>query len=57
MSEEEPYYDVTSSSTAVEEQKRQFEQLRQLQADAELARRLQEEVSVSHDLPSFSGTL
>lgn len=37
------YYD-TSSSTAVEEQQKQFEQLRQMQEDAEFAQKLQEEL-------------
>jgi len=48
----EQYYD-TSSSSAVEEQKRQFEQFRQLQADEEMAMKLQEQldaVSASCDL-------
>ena len=52
LQEEVPYYD-TSSSSAVEEQKRQFEQLRQLQEDAEMAMKLQEQldaVSGSCDL-------
>ena len=53
---EEPAYYDTSSSSAVEEQKRQFEQLHQLQADAELAQKLQEQldaVSGSCDPTNF----
>lgn len=42
LQEEEPY--DTSSTSAVEEQKRQFEQLRQLQEDAEMAMKLQEQL-------------
>lgn len=44
MNEEQAYYDITSSPTAVEEQKRQLEQLHQLQSDAKFAQKLQEEL-------------
>jgi len=58
LNEEDTYYDITSSSAA-EEQKKQFEQLHQLQLDAELALKLQEQldaVSGSCDLHNFNVT-